>query len=171
MFHMGRKKQPIIHGTSYMYSRGCRCDECRLTWNRRAKERRDHKIELYYKEHPDETRPVKRSVQCGTLTGYTRGCRCDPCTKARREYMRNLSDEDYQKLWEKQGGRCAICESLLDIKKACLDHNYVTGYNRGILCYSCNTGIGFFKDNAEVLLQASKYVSKNTNEFGNRNNR
>ena len=39
-----------------------------------------------------------------------------------------------------------------------LDHNHRTGEIRGWICDSCNTGIGRFKDDIQLLKRATKYV-------------
>jgi len=38
------------------------------------------------------------------------------------------------------------------------DHNHVTGLRRGYLCSTCNTGLGAFRDNPELLEAAAKYI-------------
>lgn len=71
----------------------------------------------------------------------------------------------YRKLFQKQGGRCAICAkkaSPLDSEGLKLelhvDHCHVTGKVRGLLCGNCNSGLGFFKDSPEALLSAIEYI-------------
>ena len=56
---------------------------------------------------------------------------------------------------------CQICSST---HKLCIDHCHVTGKVRGMLCNSCNRGIGLLKDNPEVLMAAVKYLSNAVNE-------
>lgn len=60
-----------------------------------------------------------------------------------------------------QGGLCAICKNRLLIKRGHqLDHDHKTGAVRGILCMSCNTGLGHFKDDAGLLLRAIHYLKQ-----------
>lgn len=65
--------------------------------------------------------------------------------------------DDYNKMLENQGGRCAICGSISGA--LFVDHCHKTGRVRGLLCCSCNTGIGLLKDNIDVLTNAIKYLS------------
>lgn len=67
---------------------------------------------------------------------------------------------EFQELWNKQNGRCAICGTLfLNDRSYRIDHDHETGKVRGILCASCNTGLGLFKDAPEVLNMASEYLT------------
>jgi hypothetical protein len=44
------------------------------------------------------------------------------------------------------------------ISRLSVDHCHNTGKIRGILCTKCNTGLGSFKDNIELLMNAIKYL-------------
>jgi len=70
-----------------------------------------------------------------------------------------LSREDFSRLLEKQNNKCAICSEELS-KKPCIDHNHLTGEIRAILCNSCNTAIGLFKENSSILKKAIKYLEE-----------
>lgn len=78
--------------------------------------------------------------------------------RRKREY--NLSDENFANMLEKQQHQCAICH--VEIDWSChVDHNHTTGVVRGLLCGTCNTGLGMFKDNIEILREAIKYLEAN----------
>ena len=72
-----------------------------------------------------------------------------------------ISESEFSELWRKQAGCCAICGITLDGGKYRIDHDHATGRVRGLLCVSCNTGIGLLRDSAEVLMSAAKYLSEN----------
>lgn len=77
----------------------------------------------------------------------------------RRKY--GLSLADYKQLLYDQGGCCRICEKYLDevsTSKVHIDHDHTTGEVRGILCVTCNTGLGKFKDDPELLERARDYL-------------
>lgn len=50
---------------------------------------------------------------------------------------------------------CRICGKRHDL---CCDHDHVTGKLRGILCRSCNRGIGLLQDNPVLLRAATQYL-------------
>lgn len=58
----------------------------------------------------------------------------------------------------RQKNLCAIC--LRRMKKKCLDHCHVTNVLRGVLCDTCNTGLGMFKENPKFLRRAVEYLKK-----------
>lgn len=75
-----------------------------------------------------------------------------------------ITIEDYDKMYALQDGKCAICrkpETTVMNGKAInlsVDHDHSTGKVRGLLCRSCNHGIGNFLDNTELLHEAIKYI-------------
>jgi hypothetical protein len=73
-----------------------------------------------------------------------------------------LTPEQYETLLAKQHNSCAICGcDLMQInpKYRHIDHNHTTGEIRGILCHSCNMGIGCLKDSQELLTAALHYLT------------
>ena len=108
--------------------------------------------------------------------------RCRPCGVAKekawnKEYdkRRNLknkgktryrkfkiTEEQFNKIFEEQEGKCAICgKHQTQFNKAlAIDHCHVTKEVRGLLCHNCNVMLGFANDDVDVLLAAVKYLSK-----------
>ncbi len=71
--------------------------------------------------------------------------------------------ETFLQMYEKQNGRCAICQIDMRVranrKDACnVDHCHTTGKVRGLLCSSCNMGIGQLGDSADRLRAAAAYL-------------
>ena len=65
-----------------------------------------------------------------------------------------------------QDGVCAICkqpETMIRWGKEtplAIDHDHATGKVRGLLCSSCNNGIGRFKDDENTLQRAITYLRR-----------
>lgn len=79
-------------------------------------------------------------------------------SKIKREY--GLSEEDYKKLIETQRNCCAICGTDFDSlpRKPDIDHDHKTGKVRGLLCWTCNGGLGQFNDDSKLLKSAINYL-------------
>ena len=72
----------------------------------------------------------------------------------------------YHKLLDKQADRvnpkCMICgvpESETS-KRLSVDHCHTEGTFRGLLCTSCNAGLGMFKDDPALLVKAAQYLTE-----------
>lgn len=67
----------------------------------------------------------------------------------------------YADMLAAQDGKCAICGTTDPgprIKRFHVDHCHATGQVRGLLCHSCNIGLGAFRDKPNLLILASKYL-------------
>ena len=123
------------------------------------------------------------AVGRGTSNKY----RCADCarklnTKTMREWRRKNRDKvnrqntlrryggvDPQVLLAAQGGQCAICGTIDPGKRGWAtdhDHSCCSGNGntcgecvRGVLCGSCNTGLGMFGDSVVKLASAIEYLS------------
>jgi len=77
-----------------------------------------------------------------------------------------LSKDAYLKMLEFQQGLCALCgnpETAIrhgKTKELAVDHDHQTGAIRGLLCHACNTGLGLFKDDSQLLTQAIAYMEQ-----------
>lgn len=108
---------------------------------------------------------------------------CRPCTRAysasyysnnreklqrierRRKY--GLSQDDFDEMLARQGNACELCETLkpsdykwhVDHDHSCCPGKKTCGKCvRAILCNNCNSALGKFKDNPELLRQAAEYI-------------
>lgn len=93
----------------------------------------------------------------------------DPSKLRRRERKENLrrlygiTPEQYDEMFAKQGGCCAICGKppsggRSQGKYLSVDHDHSTGAIRALLCEVCNCGIGKFRDNPGLLRRAAEYL-------------
>lgn len=67
-----------------------------------------------------------------------------------------LTEENYNKLVANR--ICNICGKKL--VRPHIDHNHKTGKVRGVLCFSCNAGIGHLQESVEILHKAVEYLSR-----------
>jgi hypothetical protein len=81
----------------------------------------------------------------------------NPSNSLLRNY--GITIEQKQLMVNAQNNCCAICkEPFISTKNTHLDHCHDTGKIRGILCASCNHGIGKFKDSPKLLQRAVHYI-------------
>lgn len=79
--------------------------------------------------------------------------------------MYNLTEDEYIKLHNTNNGQCWICCKKVDYYLH-VDHNHLCCAGekscgkcvRGLLCYSCNSLLGYAKDNTEILKAAIQYL-------------
>lgn len=99
---------------------------------------------------------------------------CKACRlQKRREYSRKYPERirdtdlrmrygitiaDYQAMYERQGGKCAICGTSEE--KLVVDHNHKTGKVRELLCHLCNAMIGCAREDIAILTAAVAYLHR-----------
>jgi Recombination endonuclease VII len=69
-----------------------------------------------------------------------------------------MSVEDYEAMLLRQGGVCGICKRPPGKRRLGVDHCHKTGQVRGLLCSKCNSGIGFYGDDARLTREAAAYL-------------
>lgn len=70
--------------------------------------------------------------------------------------------QKYNELFQAQNGCCAICErhSTEFSKRLHVDHDHKTNEIRGLLCHHCNTAIGSFLEDTDLMLKAIQFLQK-----------
>ena len=139
--------------------------------------------------HVSNSRPDKLSIyckQCSTIQSRNRYS--DPQKRERilergkkwrdknpesdvRKHLRRkygMSLEQYNFLFEKQNGVCALCgkpESTKRMSKSngperlAVDHCHDTGRIRGLLCFKCNTAVGSIGDDEASAKRVVEYLA------------
>ena len=72
----------------------------------------------------------------------------------------NITIDDFEKMLEDQDYKCLCCSvEHSSLKKGLfVDHCHASGKIRGLLCSSCNSALGYAKDNIEILANMIKYL-------------
>lgn len=88
----------------------------------------------------------------------------DADTNSRFKRTYGIDITQYNQIFLNQEGCCAGCKThQYELKrKLVVDHNHETGVIRGLLCNNCNRGLGLLKDNSNVLLNLSNYITKSS---------
>jgi hypothetical protein len=81
--------------------------------------------------------------------------------------MYGLSPLGYNMLGSQSGGVCGICGEAETytrygrVRRLSVDHDHKTGRVRGLLCSSCNAGLGMFKEDTTRLFAAIEWLNNN----------
>lgn len=125
--------------------------EWRKKWAAENPERAKLASRIHYWSDPEKHREESRDW-------YSRN-KANVAKVARRRQLRilyGITPEQYDAL----GQGCAVCglEKHKNGYRLHVDHDHDTGVIRGKLCSSCNTGIGCFKNDPELLRKAALYL-------------
>lgn len=109
-------------------------------------------------------------VTCGPVALRWRNTRQGKrvCCATARQADRKMSNE-YRRLPHgltsrearafKEGKACELCGATEDLA---VDYCHTRGKIRGVLCQPCNKGLGFFRDNPELMERAAEYVRRHS---------
>ena len=121
--------------------------------------------------------PHNRNKTTGHV-GYRLDCKSCHSAKKRERYCpdKNASSmlkklygitlADYDRMVEKQNGKCAICETTeprTPGSRFAVDHHHETGKVRALLCGPCNTAIGSLKEDPALFTAAIEYLRDHNN--------
>lgn len=83
---------------------------------------------------------------------------CDRNRKIKSKY--GLNHDDAMALWSLQGGKCGLCNKSVRFpgKQSVIDHCHTEGHVRGILCQTCNKGLGMLGDTPERIRLVLNYL-------------
>lgn len=144
--------------------------ECDKLWMRRKRKTPEYKKYLESKRTPEQK----------TKTAYAIQWRRNNLDKIKRyvdvENKRNpwgprdrrlrfnfgIDGHQYDTYLLNQKNLCAICSSQMT--KPCLDHDHKTEIVRSFLCSQCNSGLGMYDDDPDLLQKAAKYILKHKYE-------
>lgn len=105
--------------------------------------------------------PLHNKTKSG-FDSWCRDCRSSYRNSIRRGNYRNMISDENLKEIITEVKECVICgepgESLA------VDHCHKTNKVRGMLCSSCNLGLGKFKDDPQLLEFARIYLLANSDE-------
>ena len=113
--------------------------------NKKYREKNKERIAAYKKEYHEEN---KEQIAINKKKNHLKS-----------KYGMTLKDQTI--LLQKQDNKCKICLGEFSNITPNIDHCHTTNKVRGILCGSCNRGLGHFKDNIKVLTKAINYLQEN----------
>lgn len=125
------------HNKKYYALHKEKLKEAAKAWHKNNLERsRKYRREWYWKN-----KESKNIIARARISGF--------------KYRYGMSPADYDVLYQKQDGKCAIC--VRDNKKLMIDHSHITGKIRALLCPRCNGGLGYIED-ITFITKAKQYL-------------
>jgi hypothetical protein len=79
--------------------------------------------------------------------------------KPTRAKALGVSDAEYARLLDAQGGHCALCLNTPKTRRLHVDHDHATGRVRGLLCYRCNRALPSYVT-VPWLVAAATYIDR-----------
>ena len=75
------------------------------------------------------------------------------------KHVYGITLDDYNKMFNEQGGKCAICQRHQNklTRTLCVDHDHKTNKVRALLCVTCNTDVSVVENRLEEM---TKYINK-----------
>lgn len=124
----------------------------------------EKELEEFYKSGR-RGRPEERHTECKECAKIRVKNNHCPIRARANDLRRNygITLEDYDAMYEKQNGQCAICGSNNPGGRwnhFAVDHDHETGEVRELLCNNCNTAIGLLKESPELIRLAAHYLDK-----------
>lgn len=148
--------------SSFYASRGMRdghrndCIEC----NKAAKRERHARNPEPYRERARQwaaDNPERRAAYQAEYRDRPERKRAMRDGYYRRTYGKSADEVD--EMLDAQNGGCAICGAKPErLASMHIDHDHEHGHLRGLLCVSCNQGLGQFRDDPALLLRAIVYL-------------
>lgn len=144
------------------------CKECKRKYNKEYLGKNPDKAKKY-KENRKEQQKQYRNANKQKRNEYLKEWGKNNPEKKRAQKYRfryGIDLQDYEVMLKSQENCCKICGSKETNRKNteyfAVDHCHETGKVRGLLCYNCNSGLGKFKDNPELLEKAIDYLLSNS---------
>lgn len=125
------------------------------------------------KFHVDKNSYDGRHGYCGECkNSFSRSRRLNLSPRERKSedlrYSYGITIEEYDKLYDKQQGKCSICSTseskTKNSKFLFVDHDHRTGRIRSLLCHKCNSALGGFNDDIDLLVLAIFYLIENNSQ-------
>lgn len=129
-----------------------------VRWATKKVEMKEYKKIWYEKNKEDQKEKNRNRYHTGDKTKHSANVWKN---KILRDF--GITEVDYKSILESQQGVCKICRKK-DDRRLAVDHCHVTGNIRGLLCRRCNTSIGLFEDNVNLLKYAIEYLEKSLME-------
>lgn len=154
-----KKSEDFDRDASRPLGRRSSCKPCRAAHQREYRKRKPeiHRAQFLRRilRNPERYKEIRRAAG----KKYYRTHKEVQNDRRRRQKL-GVPIGTYAAKLAEQGGGCAICGKIPGNRAHHLDHCHETGEVRGVLCPSCNRGIGAMRDDVELLQAAIDYLRR-----------
>jgi recombination endonuclease VII len=105
---------------------------------------------------------VREATRRGQYKSMCKGCEKRKTVNSGYFSKYGITLDQRNAMLLEQNYLCCICQADLRQVSNHTDHCHISGKVRGILCHSCNVGLGHFRDNPQLCALASEYLLKHT---------
>jgi DNA repair exonuclease SbcCD ATPase subunit len=144
-------------------------------WRERNKEKAKQSRKDYYEKNKEEVKQKTREwsknnrERKSIVSAIWAKENQDKVLNSRMKRF-GISAFEYNEMLKKQGGKCVICGTTEPGGRGRfnVDHDHevekATGKIkiRGLLCVSCNRGLGYMRDSQDILKSAIEYLNNNS---------
>jgi len=133
-------------------------NDCRECLNKRTK--------LWVQRNPEKAASYKRKWRHNNPEKLNkariRWRKNNPLSELNGRYKREygITLKEYDEMFEKQDGLCAVCGLPEINRRLAVDHDHDTQKIRGLLCARCNTVLGLMEDNIGTMSRAIEYIER-----------
>lgn len=133
------------------------CKECDRISHReyyqKNKERINSRSKEWDKNNPEKRKKIEKRYRDNNKDVFRNN-------QLKRKF--GITIEEFILMKEECGNQCMICGVHINElnKDLHVDHDHTSGNIRGLLCSTCNSGLGMFKDSTELLKNAIEYLNR-----------
>lgn len=150
----------------------CQCKSCKKEYAQRpkVKTRTNERQQVIRKTSEAKAKRWEYEHRPGVVARRKEYINTPKITLSRRnsnfKTKYGISLEQYRTMFAGQNGVCSICGlpekriSRGNLTRLSVDHCHDTNKVRGLLCNRCNTAIGCFGDNIDIMASAISYLGQ-----------
>lgn len=115
------------------------CKICRSIYAKKWAQKNPDKMKKYREKSYNNDNPKKRRSKS-------------------LKHRYGINEEQYLNMIKIQNNKCAICKK--EFGEINIDHDHKSNKVRELLCRHCNSGLGFFNDDIDIMKKAIEYIIK-----------
>jgi hypothetical protein len=116
-----------------------------------------HYIEKYRSKSEDQRKKIYQEKKDKTTFDIRKNWRL--------KHRFGINLDIFTEMYEKQNGRCYLCEKKIEGKDVKVDHNHQTGKLRKLLCHNCNTSLGLLGENLKIFYKCIDYLKEHDDKI------